>query len=118
LKRLLSAIWLALLLGGCGQQVSFALPEEDLSLEIYGQDRPAAHCSVPAGSPQHHTLAAWLAKNDAGWQPSMASYVPGILVRGKTISLAFVGSLAVINVEGGQFTHAVARTEYAFLRCQ
>lgn len=48
----------------------------------------------------------------------MASYVPGVLVRGTTVSLILVGEIAIINVEGGQYTHAIAQSEYAFLRCQ
>ena len=103
---------LVAMLSGCQKTLDWSLPNEALKLERGGQT-----CTISPSSAQFRDLSHWLAKNPSGWSSSPASYVPAVMLRGSNFSVNFVNSLVVVNYPGGQFTHEVSPSDYAFLTC-
>ena len=103
---------LAVMLSGCQKSLDWSLPNESLKMERGGQT-----CTISPSSTQFKELSDWLAGNRGGWSSSPASYVPNVMLRGSNFSVNFVNSLVVVNYRGGQFTHDISPSDYAFLAC-
>ena len=100
------------ILGGCNDELAWALPQETLTLQKNGRS-----CPVTPDSAQFKQLAAWVSQNRSGWSSSPASYVPGTIVRGGNFSINFLNALVVVNHPGGQFTHKASPDDFGFLGC-
>ena len=74
-------------------------------------------CTISQDSEQYRTLSTWLSEHQDGWQSSLVTYVPNVVVIGQGFNLNFLGSAAVLNYAGKQFTHQVSPSDYAFLVC-
>ena len=104
-------------LSGCTQSIHFALPSGPLSLSFTVNGAPTKQCAISQDSEQYKTLSAWLRTHQDGWQSSVVSYVPSVVVAGNGFNLNFLHSSAILNHEGSQFTHPVSPSDYAFLVC-
>jgi hypothetical protein len=111
MRRVVSAL-LITLLAGCNDELAWSLPNEALVLQ-----GPGRSCTISPDSPQYKNLSAWVSRNRSEWSSSPASYVPGIIVRGSNFTINFLDSVVVVNHAGGQFTHRVSPSEFAFLSC-
>lgn len=106
-----------LMLCACSKDVQWALPSETLKLSRFEHGRPVSECSVGVGSPQYQKLSAWLASHQEGWEPTLATYVPGVYITGSNFSINFLGPSVIVNYPEGQFARATLPAEYAFLSC-
>ena len=107
----------AVALGGCTHSIHFALPGGPLSLSFTLNGAPIKHCAIGRDSEQYKALSAWLGAHRYGWQTSVATYAPSVVVTGDGFNLNFLHSSAVLNYAGTQFTHLVSPSDYAFLAC-
>jgi hypothetical protein len=104
---------------GCTRDLAFALPKsQPLNLAIYSDGRPLEKCTIAPGSKQFVSLETLLASYPAGWKPSPATYVPGVLVTGSGFSINFSHEFAVVSSGRTQLTHSIPHGAYAFLRCK
>ena len=106
-----------LALGACSQSIHFTLPRDSLRLSFTVNGVASKDCSISEDSAQYKALSSWLSEHQGGWQSSLASYVPSVVVTGKGFNLNFINSAAVLNYAGNQFTHQVSPSDYAFLVC-
>ena len=107
----------AVALGGCTRSIHFALPSGPLNLSFTVNGAPIKHCAISRDSEQYKALSAWLGAHQDGWQTSVVTYVPSVVVTGEGFNLNFLHSSAILNYAGAQFTHQVSPSDYAFLAC-
>ena len=107
----------ALALSGCTQSIHFILPPGPLRLSFTVNGVASRSCSISQDSKQYKALSIWLSEHQGGWQGSLVTYVPSVVVTGNGFSLNFLNSAAVLNYAGNQFTHQVSPSDYAFLVC-
>ncbi len=110
-----------LLLAACEKTVTFQIPlDEDLKLTIHDTGPgiiTAQECMLEAGSDEIDKIATWLNANKDDWEPSVVTFVPGVMVRGPDFTLNFLGDGAILNYEKGQFTSPSGSSFYSNLRC-
>src|SRR5262245_8417149 len=111
MRRVMPAL-LLVLLSGCNDELAWSLPNESLALQRQGRV-----CTISPDSPEFKNLSAWVSRNRSEWSSSLASYAPGTVVRGSNFTINFLDAVAVVNHPGGQFTHKVSPSEFAFLSC-
>ena len=103
--------------GGCTRSIRFTLPSAPLTLSLTVKGASAKRCTISPGSEQYKALSTWLIAHQDGWQSSVATYAPSVVVTGNGFNLNFLQSLAVLNHAGNQFTHPVSQGDFAFLVC-
>ena len=113
---LLTAVVVALC-GGCARSIQFTLPDTPLDLSLAVNGAAVKRCTIRQDSRQHKALSTWLGEHKNGWQGSVATYVPNVVVAGKDFNLNFLPSIAVLNYDDHQFTHQVSPSDFAFLVC-
>ena len=119
MKRIPIILIVTALLVGCSNKLSInLLPSETLNLSTPMHGAEKSTCLIAPGTLQHKELENWLSENRGGWQSTPASYVPGTVVSGSNFSLNFVGSIAIVNYSGGQYSHPAKPADYEFLKCK
>ncbi|MBD8872230.1 hypothetical protein [Rhodanobacter sp. DHB23] len=108
---------LALALSGCTRSIHFTLPSGPLSLSFTVNGASTKRCAINQDSEQYKTLSTWLMTHQDGWQSSIVTYVPSLVVTGDGFNLNFLHSVAVLNYAGSQFTQQVSPSDYAYLVC-
>ena len=107
----------AMALSSCARSIHVTLPSGPLSLSLTVNGMQTKQCAISQDSEQYKTLSAWLRTHQDGWQSSVATYVPSVVVTGDGFNLNFLHSAAILNYAGSQFTHQVSPRDYAFLVC-
>lgn len=108
--------FLLLLLVGCKQEADIVFPDfEVLDLYVYKNGVPVAEEKLAPGTPKHNKLKEWVNSNRTGWEMSMATYVPNVLVSGSDFSINFRSSDVVLNYKKGQYTKPIAQSNYQYL---
>jgi hypothetical protein len=105
------------LCSGCSQSIQFTLPDSPLNLSRTVSGAMVKRCSIKPDSEQYKALSAWLVGHQNGWQGSVVTYVPSVVLTGKGFNLNLLPSLAVLNYAGKQLTHQVLIGDFAFLVC-
>ena len=117
MKRIAIILIVTVLLVACSHKLSLNLsPSETFKLSTLSAT--TSTCLIAPGSLQHKALENWLSENQNGWQSTPASYVPGTVVSGVGFTLNFVGSLAIANYSGGQYSRSTKPVDYEFLQCK
>jgi hypothetical protein len=110
--------WSFLALAGCTRTISFNLPRvETFDIYVYVGGRAAEHCQMLPDDAKFMALNNWLRSNAQGWTFTPNTYVPGVLVSGKTFSINFQRSAAILNYAGGEYSHVVDPSQYQYLVC-
>jgi len=117
MKVLVLLVACAVALSGCTRSINFTLPNGPLSLSFTVNGAPTKQCAISQDSEQYKALSAWLRTHQHGWQSSVVTYVPSVVVTGDGFNLNFLHSAAVLNHASSQFTHQVSPSDYAFLVC-
>ena len=116
--RVAISVLAVLALVGCAKPLTLVLPkDEPLKLEIYSHGSPIQSCTIAPGTSQFTQLEVLLDANRDNWEPTPVTFVPSVLVTGSDFSINFMQDFAVANYASGQFTHSIAKSTYAFLRC-
>jgi hypothetical protein len=106
----------------CDRTVTLQIPvDENLELEIHRYDSTGSlgeRCEIEAGSSEIARVADWLDGHRSGWEPSVVTYAPRVVIRGSDFTLNFIDDLTILNNDEGQFIHAVDPRIYADLKCQ
>lgn len=112
----LALIWFSL--PGCSRTVEFTLPNDEiLEVSTSASGKFTKKCLLSEISGATARVDSWLLNHSGGWEPSPATYVPAVLIAGKTFSLNFLHESAIINYSGGQYVHSVSPIDYEFLSC-
>lgn len=121
LPKLLTIAVSSFLAAACERTVTVEIPlDENLQLEIQHLETGtinARHCELEAGSDEVAQISSWLDENRDGWEPSVVTFAPGVMIRGSDFTLNFLGDGAILNYDEGQFTHPTDSYFYANLRC-
>lgn len=124
-RRLLLLPFLALLclLPGCNERTVnlAALANEPITVSTYtgkkGRTGYTPERRFTRKSPEHRVLMDWAALNTEGWEPNIATYVPGTVIRGKTYTLNILTTIVVLDLHGGgSFTHDLLPKETELLK--
>ncbi|MBU2706797.1 hypothetical protein KCM76_12460 [Zooshikella marina] len=109
-------IFLALLLISCkvGTEVFIDIAET-YTVSINESGKHTKKYTINPGSEKHAKLVAWLKQNNSDWDPTPASYVPGLVVEGTGFSLNFMRTGVILNCKEGQFTKSVKLEDYEYL---
>src|SRR5699024_6970858 len=100
---------------GCSKPLDLALPK-DAALKPtvnplgVSLNKPATTCSISPGSARFKQLETLLAANRGGWESSLATYLPGVVVTGKGFPINFQHGIAVVNFAKGQYTRSISKT--------
>lgn len=115
--RLLSVLVTGLLLAllsACGEGVAFGL-RPTATVTVYDVGTGSKR-SIQPQTDIHQRLGAWVARNQDGWQPYLATPPSqGIIVRAEELDLQFIGERVLLHSRQGIFTKKVTPSEYAFL---
>ncbi len=115
----LMLIFLLATLSGCDRPIEFEMPlSEDIELEVRHEGKMPSRCTLEAESSSITRIADWLQDNQGGWERSVVSFVPGVMIRGRDFTLNFLGDGVILNFERGQFTHSIDATVYSHLKCE
>jgi hypothetical protein len=106
-------------LASCAKPLDLSLPtDKPLELHIYSQGSPVQMCTIAPNSPQFQQLDALLAANNEGWDTTLVTFVPSVLVTGDGFSINFLQGYAVVNYADQQLKRPMPASEYAFLECE
>ncbi|MBI1424772.1 MAG: hypothetical protein GC149_15105 [Gammaproteobacteria bacterium] len=94
----------------------FIDPNETLQVYIYGTELNTEEYLLNPGGEKYNKFISWVRNNKEGWSSTPASYVPGILVSGKSFTMNFMDNTVLVNYADGQFTKKIDPTEYEFLK--
>ena len=89
---------------------------ESLKVSIYGTEINIDEYWLNPGDEKYDQFISWVKNNKEGWSSTPATYVPKLLVSGKSFSFNFMSSGVVVNYESGQFTKNIDPKEYEFLK--
>jgi hypothetical protein len=62
-------------------------------------------------------IRGWLDDHQTGWEQSVVTFVPGVMICGRDFTLNFLGDGAILNYEQGQFVRSVDPDIYSILAC-
>ena len=121
LTRLVSTVVATLVYASasCAAQLAFP-PSAPLEVVVLGGTGNPQRSSISPEDPKAVKLRAWLAKNQAGWLPYLAT-TPGrgIIVSGGELRLQFVGTSVLACPKQQACLHkSIGEGEYGFLKSQ
>jgi hypothetical protein len=104
----------------CGERIAFALPSTataTVTVTVTVHDiGTGSKRSIQPNTDLHQTLSLWVARNQDGWQPYVATPpAQGIIVRAEELDVQFIGERVLLHSRQGIFTKKVTPSEYAFL---
>jgi hypothetical protein len=103
-----------LLLAACSERLPLSL--KSTSGAVVYELGSTNQRTISPGTETHRRLALWVASNQEGWEPYLATPPAlGVIVRAHEISIQFVGTSAIAHTKRGVFVKKVAPVEYAFL---
>ena len=114
---LMLLIAMGIVLAGCESSIDLELPIDGVLQLTIISGTTMSNCSIAANSDGIKTIATWLDALQDGWEPSPASYVLDIELKGDGFSIQFSNGFAVVNYEEGQFTHSVPAGVFTELHC-
>ena len=89
---------------------------ETLKVTIYSGGAPIEEYFLTPSDDEYKKFKSWVKSNQSGWNFTLATYVPNLLVSGESFSCNFMSSSVVLNYEGGQFTKDINSEDYEFLQ--
>lgn len=103
------------LLYGCRKDLSNALrAQEPLRVVIYDAGEPFYERSILPNSREFRELARWAERNSDGWETSMITVKPGILIVGRDFTVIIRPECAAFICEGGQFAQRIRAEDYVY----
>ena len=116
MKRII-IILLAVLLSSCKVDTDKIIDSnENIEVSIHENGLPVQTYTLNPGDEEYKKFMSWVKSNNTGWDSTLASYVPMLIVSGESFSFNFMGNGVVVNYEGGQFTKSVDPKEYKYLK--
>jgi hypothetical protein len=107
----------ALVLASCNIDTDKIInPNETLQVYIYGTELSVEEYLLNPGDEKYKKFISWVRNNKEGWSSTPATYVPKILISGKSFTINFMDNIVLINYADGQFTKKIDPTEYEFLK--
>ena len=105
-----------LILASCKINVDGILEnQEPINIIIYGEGTNSKEYVLINTDQKYKLFKAWVANNKGGWEPTPASYVPSIIVKGSSFTFNFLNEGVIVNVDGIQYSKAVNKSEYDYL---
>lgn len=89
---------------------------ETLKVSVYGTGIDIKEYWLHPGDEKYNQFISWVKSNKEGWNSTPATYVPKLLVSGKSFTFNFMGAGVVVNYEDGQFTKKIDPKDYEFLK--
>ena len=110
---LILLLWASASLPGCRKDLSNTLTSQGpLRVVIYESGDLFYERSISPNSREFRELVKWAERNSDGWETSMITVKPGILVEGKDFSLVIRPECAAFIYEGGQFARRMPSEDY------
>jgi hypothetical protein len=75
---------------------------------------------IRKGEETYSRLKKWLEENEKGWEPSLVTFVPSIVVRGKKFNLNFHSRRAILNFQSQdgqwhQYVKGITEADFQYL---
>jgi len=118
MRKLISAVLLAVAVAGCSRTISLTLPPQPLTVFMYSQGKATTRCGVAPGSDKFLKLSEFLKRNSDGWRKRSTNYVPLLVVIGSDINFYFMDDSVVVNYSAGEYSRSITPDQYAFLNCK
>lgn len=108
---------LVLFLAACQQDISSVIQTEDtLTLQVYEPHSPVFTTTIAKGSDAYSALVEWAQHNHEGWSPSITTYVPHVLIIGRTFQLNITSSKAIYGHNTEQYEKPISAQDFEALR--
>lgn len=89
---------------------------ESIKINTFNNGTQTNEYSLNQSDGKYIKFISWVNANKQGWEPTLVTYAPSLLVSGKNFSFNFMGGDVVVNCESGQFAKKIQPEEYEFLR--
>lgn len=122
LKNMKKHIWksvvamLLLELSACTHDFSSVIEQEkELSVIVYHSGHEVETGVITKNSEAYKSIIKWIKDNRTGWQSTVATYVPELIVRGEGFQLNLRPKDAIFGYGNEQFVLAISDADYSNL---
>jgi len=120
-KRFFLLLLLCTFLAACRIDANSILEsEETLTIFIYSHGTLTTEKKIKKRDDSYNRLKTWMKENEKGWETSLVTFAPNVLVRGKKFNINFQPHSAIINFQSPdgqyhQYVKDIKETEFQYL---